>query len=78
MKKSFIGDWTLRESVRAKIKVMVKRILTKHGYPVLQTTTSLQGTPVWTNAGNLTLSGTNYVLTNAIDDTARYFRLQTK
>ena len=26
-------DWTLRESVRAKIKVMVKRILNKHGYP---------------------------------------------
>lgn len=47
-------------------------------YPVLQTTTSLQGTPVWTNAGNLTLSGTNYFRTNAIGDTARYFRLQTK
>ena len=26
-------DWTLRESARAKIKVMVKRILKKHGYP---------------------------------------------
>jgi type I restriction enzyme R subunit len=26
-------DWTLRESVRAKIKVMVKHILNKHGYP---------------------------------------------
>ncbi len=26
-------DWTLRESARAKIKVMVKRILNKHGYP---------------------------------------------
>lgn len=26
-------DWTLRESARAKIKVMVKRILRKHGYP---------------------------------------------
>ncbi len=25
-------DWTLRESARAKIKVMVKRILNKHGY----------------------------------------------
>ena len=24
---------TLRESARAKIKVMVKRILNKHGYP---------------------------------------------
>lgn len=26
-------DWTLRESARAKIKVMVKRILRKYGYP---------------------------------------------
>ncbi len=26
-------DWTHRESARAKIKVMVKRILKKHGYP---------------------------------------------
>ncbi len=33
MKKSVTIDWTLRESARAKIKVMVKRILNKHGYP---------------------------------------------
>ena len=26
-------DWTLRDSARAKIKVQVKRILNKHGYP---------------------------------------------
>ena len=26
-------DWTVRESVRAKLRVMVKRILRKHGYP---------------------------------------------
>jgi type I restriction enzyme R subunit len=26
-------DWTLRESARAKIKVIVKRILNQHGYP---------------------------------------------
>ena len=26
-------DWTLRDSARAKIKVQVKRILSKHGYP---------------------------------------------
>lgn len=26
-------DWTLRESVRAKIRVLVKRILRNHGYP---------------------------------------------
>lgn len=26
-------DWTLREAVRARMRVMVKRILKKHGYP---------------------------------------------
>lgn len=26
-------DWTLRENVRAKLRVMVKRILRRHGYP---------------------------------------------
>jgi type I restriction enzyme R subunit len=26
-------DWTVRESVRAKLRVIVKRILRKHGYP---------------------------------------------
>ena len=26
-------DWTIKESVRAKIRAMVKRILRKHGYP---------------------------------------------
>jgi type I restriction enzyme R subunit len=33
VKKSVTIDWNLRESARAKIKVMVKRILNKHGYP---------------------------------------------
>jgi type I restriction enzyme R subunit len=33
VKKSVSIDWTVRESARAKIKVMVKRILNKHGYP---------------------------------------------
>ena len=33
VKKSVTIDLTLRESARAKIKVMVKRILNKHGYP---------------------------------------------
>jgi len=27
-------DWTLRETARAKIRVMVKRILNKYGYPL--------------------------------------------
>jgi hypothetical protein len=33
VRKSVTIDWTLRESARAKIKVLVKRILSKHGYP---------------------------------------------
>lgn len=26
-------DWTVRESVRAKLRILVKRILRKYGYP---------------------------------------------
>lgn len=26
-------DWTIKESVRAKIRVLVKRILRRYGYP---------------------------------------------
>ena len=26
-------DWTLQENARAKMRVMVKRILRRHGYP---------------------------------------------
>ena len=33
VKKSVTIDWTLREGARAKIKVMVKRILKRYGYP---------------------------------------------
>jgi type I restriction enzyme R subunit len=33
VKQSVTIDWTVRESARARIKVMVKRILTRHGYP---------------------------------------------
>jgi type I site-specific restriction-modification system R (restriction) subunit len=33
VRQSVTIDWTLRESARSKIKVMVKRILNKHGYP---------------------------------------------
>ena len=33
VRQSVTIDWTLRESARAKIKVMVKRILNKYGYP---------------------------------------------
>ena len=32
-RKSVTIDWTVRESARAKIRVMVRRILRKHGYP---------------------------------------------
>lgn len=33
VRKSVTIDWTLRESARAKIRVMVKRILNRFGYP---------------------------------------------
>jgi type I restriction enzyme, R subunit len=33
VRKSVTIDWTLRESARAKIRVIVKRILKRHGYP---------------------------------------------
>jgi type I restriction enzyme R subunit len=33
VKSSVSIDWTLRESARARIKIIVKRILTQHGYP---------------------------------------------
>ena len=33
VKKSVSIDWTLRESSRARIRVMVKRILNNYGYP---------------------------------------------
>jgi type I restriction enzyme R subunit len=39
-------DWTMKESVRAKLKVIVKRLLRKYGYPpdmqTLATETVLQ------------------------------------
>ncbi|HEU0006815.1 MAG TPA: type I restriction enzyme endonuclease domain-containing protein [Terriglobia bacterium] len=33
IRKSVTIDWTLRESTRAKIRVVVKRILNRFGYP---------------------------------------------
>lgn len=33
VRKSVTIDWTLRESARAKIRVMVRRILSRFGYP---------------------------------------------
>ena len=33
MRRNVTIDWTLRENVRAKLRVLVKRILRKHGYP---------------------------------------------
>ncbi len=43
VRRSVTIDRTVRESARAKIKVMVKRILRKHGYPP-----DLQGAAVQT------------------------------
>lgn len=33
VRKSVTIDWNLRESARAKIRVMVRRILREYGYP---------------------------------------------
>ena len=33
LRKSVSIDWTIRKSARAKIRVMVRRILRRHGYP---------------------------------------------
>ncbi len=33
VRKNIAIDWTVRESARAKIRVIVKRILKKYGYP---------------------------------------------
>ena len=33
MKNNVTIDWTVRENVRANLRVIVKRILRKYGYP---------------------------------------------
>lgn len=33
VRKNVTIDWTIRENVRAHLRVLVKRILRKHGYP---------------------------------------------
>jgi type I restriction enzyme, R subunit len=33
VKKNVTVDWTIRETVRAQLRVLVKRILRKYGYP---------------------------------------------
>jgi len=33
IRKNVTIDWTLRETVQAKLRVMVKRVLKKYGYP---------------------------------------------
>lgn len=33
MRKNVTIDWTVRDNVRANLRVLVKRILRKHGYP---------------------------------------------
>lgn len=33
VRKNTTIDWTVKQSVRAKLRVMVKRILRKYGYP---------------------------------------------
>ena len=33
VKQNVTIDWTVRDNVRAQLRVIVKRILRKHGYP---------------------------------------------
>jgi len=33
MRKNVTIDWTLREDVQAKLRVMVKKLLKRYGYP---------------------------------------------
>lgn len=33
MRDNVTIDWTVRDNVRAQLRVLVKRILRKHGYP---------------------------------------------
>ena len=33
MRQNVTIDWTVRENVRAQLRVLVKRILRKYGYP---------------------------------------------
>ena len=33
IRKNTTIDWTIRDNVRASLRVLVKRILRKHGYP---------------------------------------------
>ena len=33
MRRNVTIDWTLRENVRAQLRVLVRRVLRKHGYP---------------------------------------------
>ena len=33
VRKNVTIDWTIRDNVRAQLRVLVKRILRKHGYP---------------------------------------------
>jgi type I restriction enzyme R subunit len=33
VRKNVTIDWTVRENVRASLRVLVKRVLRKHGYP---------------------------------------------
>ena len=59
VKQNVTIDWTVKESVRAKLRVIVKRILRKYGYPPdkqeAATNTVLQQAELlsdfWTQAG---------------------------
>lgn len=42
IKNSVTVDWAIRESVQAKMKMTVKRLLKKYGYPPDQTAKALE------------------------------------
>ena len=55
-------DWTLRENVRAQLRVLVRRILRKHGYP-----------PDKQERATLTASGTGGGLVGRVDTDLTYY-----
>ena len=60
-------DWTIKESVKAKLKVIVKRILRKYGYPpdmqMLATETVLKQAEMIGKEGNNYLVRVNHLKT---------------
>jgi hypothetical protein len=56
VRKSVMIDWTLREAAQAQIRVIVRRILRKYGYPP-QTNKKRQRRPFWSRPNCFVLNG---------------------